>query len=409
MHFHVLGLGAIGTFLAHHLRRVLPPEVPITLIHKFRRDAQQTLVAGNRICVERNGVMTLSTGYKVDAFDEPTPISRSPSPLRSETTAENDQEKNFNQPIDSLFVTTKAHQALPAISKLAPRLSSNSTIVLLQNGMGLYEELSDRVFRNAEQRPHFILASNTHGVFTKNFHHAVHTGTGTIDFGIMPDLQGHNFEASLDDESVPRFNRHLQLKDITTPQDPHFARYKSLRETVALLLLLEPLHTTWRPMHEMQVILRRKLVVNAVINPLTAILGCRNGDLFTSPAAHRIMNSVCYEASQAFAAEFQSETNQWLKGLGEQGVDVDNVNVMRLPPSLTKTRLEEEVIKIANSTRGNISSMLSDVRHGNPTEIDYINGYLLNIGRTHKVRMPTNATLVNLVKMRGHIPLDQQL
>ncbi|KXN88804.1 putative 2-dehydropantoate 2-reductase [Leucoagaricus sp. SymC.cos] len=407
MHFHVLGLGSIGTLLAHHLRRAVPSEHPITLIHKLRVHAEQTLASGNIIRVERNGVIIPSTGYKVDAFDSPFPDSRESPHLKSPN-PELASSRNYQAPIESLFVTTKAHQALPAISKLVPRLSANSTVVLLQNGMGLYEELANRVFRNPEHRPHFILASNTHGVYTKGFHHVVHTGTGQVEFSIAPS-PSRNFEASLEDESVPRHERHLQLNDITTAQDPHFARYRSLRDTVAVLLLLEPLHTVWRPMHEMQIILRRKLVVNAVINPLTAIMGCRNGDLFSSPAAHRIMRSVCYEAARAFAAEFQAETNQWIYGLRGQGVDVEDINVTRIPPQLTKTALEEEVVKIASATRGNLSSMLSDIRHGKATEIDYINGYLLEIGKTHNVRMPTNETLVNLVKMRNHIPLDQQL
>ncbi|KAF9454142.1 hypothetical protein P691DRAFT_798405 [Macrolepiota fuliginosa MF-IS2] len=409
MHFHVLGLGSIGTFLAHHLRRALPPEIPITLIHKLRSQAERTLASGNIIRVERNGVVTQTTGFKTDVFDKPLRTSHGPWLPKSEMAIEHEEEANSNQPISSLLVTTKAHQALPAISKLAPLLSADSTIVLLQNGMGLYEELSSKVFRNPGQRPHFIIASNTHGVFTKGFHHVVHAGPGAIDFGIMPDLQGRNFETSLDDESIPPFDRHLQLNDITTPNDPHFKRYKSLRDTVALLLLLQPLHVTWRPMHEMQVILRRKLVVNAVINPLTAIMGCRNGDLSASPATQYLMDSICYEASQAFAAEFQSETNQWVHGLAEQGVDANTIDVTRLPLALTKAALAEEVVKVMTATRGNISSMLMDIRHGNPTEIDYINGYLLKIGRTHRVRMPTNATLLNLVKLRSHIPLDQQL
>jgi 2-dehydropantoate 2-reductase len=407
MQFHVLGLGSIGAFLAHHLRRAVPPEHSITLIHKYRSHAEQTLASGNLIRLERNGVLVSSTGYKVDAFDSPGPCARSQSANKA-SNSKYEPNRHFNKPITSLFVTTKAHQAIPAISKLVPRLSSSSTIVLLQNGMGLYEELINRLFQTPEDRPHFILASNTHGVYTKGFHRIVHTGSGKIEFGIAQN-PSRNIEASLEDESVPQFQRQLQLNDIATSKDPDFARYKSLRDTVAVLLLLDSLQTVWRPMHEMQVALRRKLVVNAVINPLTAIMGCRNGDIFSSPAAHRIMNSVCYEAEKAFTAEFQSETNQWINGLARQGVDVDNINATRLPPQLTRAALEEEVLKVASATRGNISSMLSDIRCGNPTEIDYINGYLLHIGKAHRIIMQTNAALLNLVKMRCHIPLDQQL
>ncbi|KAJ3568043.1 hypothetical protein NP233_g5972 [Leucocoprinus birnbaumii] len=406
MQFHVLGLGSIGSLLAHHLRRAIPAEHTITLIHKFRSAAEETLALGNHIRVERNGIITTASDFKVDAFDTPPPNSRSPT-VSSPPDPKHEPYRSFHAPIDSLFVTTKAHQAVTAITKLVPRLSANSTIVLFQNGMGLHEELMHRVFQIPEDRPHFVLASISHGVFTKAPRHVVHAGTGTVEFGIIPNPT-RNYEASLRDESVPAYERQLQLIDITTPQDPDFTRYRSLRDTIAALLLLEDLHTVWRPMHEMQVILRRKLAVNAVINSLSAIIGCRNGDLFISPAAHRIMSSICYEVSQAFNAEYQSGTNDSIERLKAQGVDVDHVSAMRLPGQLSKTALEEEVLKVASATRGNISSMLSDIRHGSPTEIDYINGYLLELGKMYGVRMPTTATLLNLVKMRSHIPLDQQ-
>jgi len=53
--------------------------------------------------------------------------------------------------------------------------------------------------------------------------------------------------------------------------------------------------------------------------------------------------------------------------------------------------------------------MLSDIRTGRPTEIDYINGFLLEFGNICKVRMPITKSLLQLVKMRSEIPLDQQL
>ena len=404
MRFHVLGLGSIGHLFAHHLRRATSAEHSITLIHKSRSVAERFLVQGNLIRVERNGVVTTSRGFKVDAFDSPSLDVRTgdtPDP-------KNAGYRNFDEPIDSLFVTAKAHLAITAVTKLAPRLSANSTIVLLQNGMGIYEELSHRVFRTPEHRPHFILASSTHGVFTKNSYHIVHTGLGTIDFGIIRN-PARNFEASHQDESLPRSKRRLQFNDITTDQDPEFKRYRSLRDTVAVMLLLDPIHPIWRPMHEMQIILRRELVVNAIINPLTAILGCRNGDLLVSPAARRIMKFVCGEASQAFCVECQSESNRWLDTLAAQGADTSTVDVMRFPKQLDKAALEYEVLRVAQATRGNISSMLSDIRFGRPTEIDYINGFLLEFGKTYRVSMPTTRSLLNLVKMRGEISLDQQL
>jgi len=399
MRFHVLGLGSVGSLLSHHLRRAIPTTHSITLIHKTQRQARDALSHGGVIRIENHGLLSTAHGFRFENFDA----------LDVSSMAQTEGSAKHVETIESLFVTTKAHQTLPAIRRLVPRLSKNSTIVLLQNGMGMYEALVHEVFRNPEQRPHFILASNTHGAFRKDTYHVVHAGQGTIDFGIVPDIAGRAFEAGFLDESVPKPERKPHLSDITTPDDPSFERYRSLRSTVAAMLLLEPLDVSWKPMAHIQTAMRRKLVVNAVINPLTAIMGCRNGDIFTTPSSHRLMQRICQEASNVFMVQTKAETQTWLQTLVSEGIDVDDVAIGRLPRALTKTMLEEEVLRVAQATKGNISSMLSDVRHGRTTEIDFINGYLLKLGLTYHVEMPATATLLNLVKMRSAIPLDQML
>jgi 2-dehydropantoate 2-reductase len=405
MRFHVLGLGPIGSLLSHHLRRAIPPSHSITLIHKTTRQAQEALANGGVIHVENNGLVTTATGFKSEIF-EPSYANHLPQGGRDG--ASNDRAEEEAETIESLFITTKAHQTLSAVHRLLPRLSRNTTIVLLQNGMGVYEELVHEVFRNPEQRPHFILASNTHGAFLKGFYKVVHAGVGGIDFGIVPDPGGRNFEAGFLDENVPKSERKPHLEDVTKhSEDPVFVRYRSLRNTVAAMLLMESLDTTWKPMAQIQLTMRRKLVVNAVINPLTAVMGCRNGEIFSTNASYRIMQRVCQEAADVYAAQIRAETQAWLSALASQGEDMEKVAVGRLPRALTRGRLEEECLRVAQVTKGNISSMLSDVRRGRKTEIEFINGYLLKLGSTYHVEMPATATLLNLVKMRSAIPLDQ--
>jgi len=162
-------------------------------------------------------------------------------------------------------------------------------------------------------------------------------------------------------------------------------------------------------MSQIQTAMRRKLVANAVINPLTAIMGCRNGDVFMTNAAQRVLRRICQEASDAFAAQMKADSQAWLGTLAAEGVETESVSVERLPRALTQPALETEVLRIAEATRGNISSMLADVRQGRATEVDFINGYLLKLGSTYRVEMPATATLLNLVKMRSAIPVDQML
>ena len=92
--------------------------------------------------------------------------------------------------IHTLSTTTKAHHTLPALRQLLPRPSANLTTVLMQNGMGVYEEIISEIFRNPEYRPRFILTSNTHDAFLRKPNHVVHSDLVSIEFAIAPDPGG---------------------------------------------------------------------------------------------------------------------------------------------------------------------------------------------------------------------------
>lgn len=391
MHLHVLGLGPIGCLLAHNLRRILPPPHTITLIHKKLYDLQQFSWHGKSIRVERAGVASASKGFLEEIHHrEPPPDQKGQGVVEPETSH-----------IESVFVALKAHHTVRALTALRPRLNANSTIVLFNNGMGVHDELLSDVFRNPTQCPHFIIASNTHGAFVKDPYRIIHAGVGSIDFSIAPDVQGRDYEAGLHDDTLPPENRRLRLSDISSPGDPDALRYKSLREAMAALLLLEDLNVSWKSVGEMHQIVRRKLAVNAVINPLTAILSCRNGDLFQHPFAVEILDKVCAETSMVYDAQLR---DAWMR---ELEINPEEVEPPTLPEALTAESLKEEVRRVAAVTQGNISSMLQDVRRGRKTEIDYINGYLDNSARRLGVETPVNSTLLNLVKLKYVMPVDQ--
>lgn len=116
-----------------------------------------------------------------------------------------------------------------------------------------------------------------------------------------------------------------------------------------------------------------KLLINAAINPLTALLDVPNGELLNRPSARVLMVAVVREAEDVAAA------------LGVQ-----------LPYPDPTAQVEE----IAQRTAANRSSMLQDVSRGTPTEIDAINGAIVKAGREVGVRTPVNRTLWQLVKAK---------
>ncbi len=114
-----------------------------------------------------------------------------------------------------------------------------------------------------------------------------------------------------------------------------------------------------------------KLVVNAGINALTAILGRPNGFLAEDESARALMR----EAAQEAAAVAQAQD-------------------IGLPFNYPPAHVEQ----VARATAPNISSMLADVRRRVPTEVAVINGAVVRAGRRLGVPTPVNNTLLRLVQ-----------
>lgn len=421
MRFHVVGTGAIGTLFAHHLRRVVPPQHRITLLHRNQRQARIARRT-EALTVERSGASLQQSGFYFEASVQRQwlPDEGTGGPHLYENTRarwERLQAHYRARPIEALVVCTKAQNTLGALRRLRPRITPATTIVLLQNGMGVYERLVDELFADPHTRPQFVLATNTHGAWRRGHLHVVHAGVGRVEFGIVPDPRGRDYERALHDAEgdVRPELRKPRLKDICDPPgDPEMDRYLCLRNTVAALLAMD-LDTRWRSIADVETAMRRKLVVNAVINPLTALLGCRNGDVFINPESHNILRRVCNEAHRVFAAQLREESRAWREGsvvdASGAAANPDGDEMMEgdplVPTPLQPLELMHECMRVAKVTRDNHSSMLQDIRAGQDTEIDFLNGYIIELGREFGVPTPTTEMLKSMVKLRTAIPLDQ--
>lgn len=120
----------------------------------------------------------------------------------------------------------------------------------------------------------------------------------------------------------------------------------------------------------------RKLVGNAAVNPVSALVGITNGELLAHPAA-RIVDAAARETARVASAE---------------GVPIGDDEALAL---------WRRMAELTASTR---SSMLQDVRSGRPTEIDWINGEVARRGRRHRVPTPVNEALLGLVEVLEAYP-----
>ena len=114
-----------------------------------------------------------------------------------------------------------------------------------------------------------------------------------------------------------------------------------------------------------------KLTINAAINPLSAILNVKNGELLAIPPARELMGKLARETVNVAKAF--------------------NIVMPFLEP-------EKAVEDVALQTSENKSSMLQDVLRGAPTEVDVINGMVVRKGAQKNIPTPVNRVVWSLVK-----------
>ncbi|MDC9595954.1 2-dehydropantoate 2-reductase [Xenorhabdus anantnagensis] len=222
-----------------------------------------------------------------------------------------------------LLVCLKAWQVSDAINHLADKLSPHCPILLLHNGMGTQEEF-------APLPNPILLGVTTHGAYRKNgivYHKSqgiTHIGAITASAAKLSDLAD---------------TLHLALPDVA-----------------------------WH--NEIHAISWMKLAVNCVINPLTVIHECKNGDLRHHYTQIQILCDEIHEV-----------------------MEHDSIHT-------TKQTLIDYVMNVIEQTSENYSSMLQDIWAQRHTEIDYITGFLMRRARTHGLPITENTAIYHYIKRK---------
>lgn len=113
-----------------------------------------------------------------------------------------------------------------------------------------------------------------------------------------------------------------------------------------------------------------KLLVNAAINPICALVGCKNGFI--------LENSDLLDLLKKLVSELERIA-------------------LSLKIKLPFDNLQSEVEKVLQETAENRCSMLQDILSGRQTEIEFLNGSIANLAKEKKCQAPINNTLAGLI------------
>lgn len=375
---HILGVGNIGCFVAHSLAsRMTRP--PITILLHNRDTYERWLQRQQTIRLMTNGSDDNKTGFDVNVwdnntwhsipyYDERNPRASSGEPGVDTPSSEAGKSGTDDERIECLIVATKAPITIKALSTVSHRLTPDSTILFLQNGMGLIDEVNEKIFPDASLRPHYLQGIVSHGVKMRKPFHIEYAGLGTTIIGRQPSSITESTVESTIDKKPPMAG--------WAPSTTYLARTLTL--TPPLVAVVKP------PIDFLQSQLE-KLAMNCVINPLTALLDVKNGELLYNYSMTRTMRMLLAEISTVICALPELD--------GVPGVK----------ERFSVERLKNLVKRLANATAENTSSMLQDMYAMKTTEVGYINGYIVRRGDELGIRCALNYMIMQLVMGKSHI------
>jgi len=126
----------------------------------------------------------------------------------------------------------------------------------------------------------------------------------------------------------------------------------------------------------------KKFLVNCTYNGISALGQIPYGEMVRLPQIQSLIEALTEEFIQVAQAE---------------GVDLSREEAALANQS------------IAQTMPGQRSSTAQDLARGKPTEIDYLNGVIVEIAHRHGISVPTHRAIHGLVKMLEHHPMQDPL
>ncbi|WP_152392184.1 ketopantoate reductase family protein [Paenibacillus guangzhouensis] len=311
MNIHIVGAGSLGLLFAGKLGIA---GANVTLYPRTEQQSEQLREHGITIITAQDKIEQRTHAVTIQAWDQ----------ITADTMVEDG---------DWILITVKQkHIDDLFIQRLAWLAGQQGYICCYQNGVGHIEWIEQAI--DASQ---VYVAITTEAARRDATGIVTHTGSGNTRIG---HLRGSLNEENLENSLMKWLNRAGFSAQVSKNIDMD---------------------------------VYRKLMINAIINPLTAIMRIRNGELLDKP-----------------------ERLQWMKWLYEEIEAVYQANDIYVGAAMW-----DQVKHVCAATAANTSSMLKDVLAGSDTEIEWINGSILRLAESTELDPIYNRAVYTLVHSLG--------
>ncbi|KAL2180887.1 ketopantoate reductase PanE/ApbA C terminal-domain-containing protein [Thermothelomyces heterothallicus CBS 202.75] len=344
---HVMGMDLAGRYIAHTLAgcQTIPPVRYMLHSHYLFRQwrecgKQLTLYRGDNRITRRRVV--------------------------GEYTQDELAEARSGGTIHNLIVTLPASQVVRAIGHIRHRLDYRSTICLINDGLGVAEELIEKYFPDDSTRPIFLL-----GHLSTNLGH-----TDDKFFSVSEVRPGRLF-LSLFSPHRPEGGGRFHIK-----RHPPLERTARATHFIRLLTAMPGLHATGHPMPDF---LRHKLPTAAfrtVVDPLAVLFDCRYDQILSNPYARQLMDRLIGELSHVLSHLPECRHSEKFRRFA------------------SAASLRDEVFRKLMLKRTADSRMRWQVAQGWDTDVDYLSGYFVRRGRELRASVTTLESIMAAAKAK---------
>ncbi|KAI5464300.1 ketopantoate reductase PanE/ApbA C terminal-domain-containing protein [Mariannaea sp. PMI_226] len=248
--------------------------------------------------------------------------------------------------IDQLIVTGRGFEAVKAIASVKDRVDENTSVCLLNDGMGVLEEVRDHIFKDTKSTPNFILGHMSHAlVYNRNRDSIKELKSGRmVVTQTNPTLQTEGFMESL---------QQIKSLRMTSGNFEKWMRFKL-----------------------------PSMAFTAAVEPVCVLLEIPYKGLLENKAAQSMMNRLLEEIVKV----------------------VDVMPELQGATELRRFMHGEELKKWCyQRISGKATApcdLLQRIERGLQTDIKYQNGFFQKRAQALGVDMPLNSLMVQMVKAR---------
>ncbi|KAI1296106.1 hypothetical protein F5Y03DRAFT_387206 [Xylaria venustula] len=243
--------------------------------------------------------------------------------------------------LDNIIIDTSSQAILPSLAELSHRIDRQTTICLLQPGLGLMEYINECLFPDPLERPNYVLGHSTHKLSQKR------SGALYLHW-------------------VPRFADPALANSPLSLEGKHQAQH-------LIELLAEPSFITWK---------LPWLLFTSAADAICVILGCKYSQIHPNPHAMTMWEDILAESINIVSHIPELQT---IPIRGEY---------------YTNPAFRRKMRTYLVAQKHNVSPWVKQVRLGMDLPIDYFNGWLVQRAKELGLGHKYNSMAMKMVKAR---------